>query len=337
MQEGTVELAHGGGGAASWQLVREVFASRFGACGLQPEGDAALVELPSGATLAITTDAFVAYPPLFPGGNIGTLAVTGTCNDLAVMGARPRWLTCAFIISVGTSIKLLADLAEAMATEARTQQVQIVAGDTKVVENHGREPQIYITSTGVGIIEAELAWRCDRVRSDDVLILTGTIGEHTMALLGARHGWSMGRIESDCVSLYPLLRRLHQQRGVHFARDVTRGGLLGVCHELVQATGLSAMLDEACIPITDEVAGRCELLGYDPLTLANEGKALLVVAADTAALVMSRLRSHPLGRKASVIGRMSDKTVPPLVILNTSVGGQRVLPPPTGTLFPRIC
>lgn len=332
-----IQLAHGSGGSATTRLLQQIFLPRFRDIGLQPENDAALLPIGNGVTLAFTIDGFVVDPPFFPGGDLGSLSVNGTINDLAVMGARPLYLACGFVISVGVSSATLSQIAASMQKAASASNVQIVAGDTKVVESRGTAPQIQITTSGIGIVEAKEPWHTPRVRPGDQLILSGTIGEHTLAVLGARYNWFQhDPITSDCASIYPMLAPLHSIPGIHWVRDITRGGLGGVLSELAHATGYGTELYEERIPISSLVKGWCEILGYDPLYLANEGKALLVVDQTAASHILGELQQTALGKHASLIGEISSVRQP-VVILNTSVGGRRLVPAPAGELFPRIC
>jgi hydrogenase expression/formation protein HypE len=317
-------------------LLQQIFLPHFHELGLQPENDAALLSMGSN-TLAFTIDGFIVDPPFFPGGDLGTLAVNGTINDLAVMGAKPQWLACGFILSVGVAGTVLDRIAVSMQETAIAAEVQLVAGDTKVIESQGKSPQILITTAGIGILQTEKPWHTLRVKPGDHLILSGTIGEHTLAVLGARHGWfQQDSIISDCANLYPMLEPLHSLPGTHWVRDLTRGGLGGVCNELAQTTGYGIELYEAEIPINRSVRGWCEILGYDPLYLANEGKALLAVDRTATSHILSKLQQTALGKHASLIGEISSQQRP-LVILNTSIGGRRLVPAPAGELFPRIC
>ena len=332
-----VQLAHGSGGSATTRLLEQVFLPRFLDIGLQSENDAALLPIGNDITLAFTIDGFVVDPPFFPGGDLGSLSVNGTINDLAVMGAKPLYLACGFVISAGVKSAILAQIATSMQKTAMASGVQIVAGDTKVVESRGAAPQIQITTSGIGIIEAKEPWHTPRVRPNDQLILSGTIGEHTLAVLGARHNWFQhDPITSDCTSLYPMLAPLHSIQGIHWVRDVTRGGLGGVCSELAHATGYGIELYEEEIPISSRVRGWCEVLGYDPLYLANEGKALLAVDRAVAPHILGELQKTALGEHASLIGEINSNKQP-VVVLNTSIGGRRLVPAPPGELFPRVC
>lgn len=332
-----IQLAHGSGGSATTKLLEQIFLPRFRDIGLQPENDAALLPIGNGVTLAFTIDGFVVEPPFFPGSDLGSLSVNGTINDLAVMGARPLYLACGFVISVGVSSTMLSQIATSMQEAAAASNVQIVAGDTKVVESRGTTPQIQVTTSGIGIVEAIEPWHTPRVRPGDQLILSGTIGEHTLAVMGARHSWFQhDPIASDCASLYPMLVPLHPIPDIHWVRDITRGGLGGVLNELAHATGYGIELDEEKIPISSLVRGWCEILGYDPLYLANEGKALLAVDRAAASHTLSELGKTVLGRHASLIGEISSDEQP-VVILNTSIGGRRLVMAPAGELFPRIC
>ena len=332
-----IQLAHGSGGSATTKLLEQVFLPHFRDLGLQPDHDAALLPLSDDVTLALSIDGFVVEPPFFPGGDLGTLAVNGTGNDLAVMGAKPLWLACGFIISVGTSSNVLAQVVKSMGQTALASDMKLVAGDTKVIESQGPAGQILITTAGIGILEVKNPWHTPRVQPGDQLILSGTVGEHTLAVLGARHGWfQLDPITSDCAFLYPMLRELHFIPDISWVRDITRGGLGGVCNELAQSTGYGLELHEKDIPISNLVASWCEMLGYDPLYLANEGKVLLAVHPQGAAQVLATLQKTPLGKDAALIGHVSDQRQP-MVVLNTAVGGRRIVPAPAGELFPRIC
>lgn len=332
-----IQLAHGSGGSATLRLFEQVFLPHFRDLGLQPDNDAALLSLGNDTTLAFTIDGFVVDPPFFPGGDLGILAINGTGNDLAVMGAKPLWMACSFIISAGTATATLERVVESMEHAAKVFSVQLVAGDTKVVESKGAAPQILITTAGLGILEVKEPWHVQRIRPGDELILSGTIGEHTLAVLGARHGWfERDPVTSDCAFLYPMLRKLHSIPDIHWARDVTRGGLGGIVNELAKASGYGIELYEKGIPISDLVASWCEMMGYDPLHLANEGKVLLSVDPEASPRVLAALQNTPLGKNAAPIGHVMDGG-PPLVVLNTAIGGRRLVPAPSGELFPRIC
>jgi hydrogenase expression/formation protein HypE len=331
-----IQLAHGSGGSATTRLLQQMFLPRFCELGLQPENDAALLSI-GDKTLAFTIDGFIVEPPFFPGGDLGSLAVNGTINDLAVMGAKPQWLACGFIISAGVAGTVLERIVTSMQKTAMAADIQLVAGDTKVIESQGKSPQILVTTAGLGILETPEPWHTPRVKPGDQLILSGTIGEHTLAVLGARHDWFQhDPIISDCANLYPMLEPLHSLPGIHWVRDITRGGLGGVCNELAHATGLALEVNEEKIPISSLVRGWCEVLGYDPLYLANEGKALLAVDQAAVPLILSELQKTALGKHASLIGEISPRRQP-VVILNTSIGGRRLVPAPAGELFPRIC
>jgi hydrogenase expression/formation protein HypE len=333
-----IGMTHGSGGNSTHRLLERFFIKHFKDLGLQPHNDAALLELDNSTTIAITTDGFVVNPLFFKGSNIGELSITGTCNDLAVMGAEPKWLTCGFILGTGTPFYILEKVVKAMSQAAIEQEVQLVAGDTKVVEHHEKPPYILITTSGIGIIRTSYPWHINNVRPDDTLIISGTIGEHTLAVLNARNGWfKHSSISSDCAPLYPMLKSLHSQETVHWVRDVTRSGLAGVCNELSDATGLIVELSEESIPISEEVNGWCEVLGYDPLTLANEGKALLAVDSSAKIKILELLRRHPLGKDAAIIGELKTSQDKPMVILNTTIGGKRIIPSPSRDHFPRIC
>lgn len=355
-----VLIGHGSGGRLYRDLVERVFVRRFANPELERMEDAAELrpatptdDTPSGvaasgkgspygpgmgARLAFTTDSHVVRPLRFPGGDIGRLAVAGTVNDLATAAARPLALAAAFIIEEGLPLAELEDLTDSMAATAREAGVDIVTGDTKVVER-GLADGVYITTTGVGEIVVAHEVSARAVRTGDVLLLSGSIGEHSAAVLAARGDFSLRMdIESDCAPLWSLVEAALAAGGdaVRFLRDPTRGGLTTVLCELAEASGLGVAVDEEAIPVAPAVRAVCELLGYDPLTLANEGKMVLVVRAEHAVAVLAALRAHPLGARAARIGALVDDH-PRRVALRTAFGTRRVLDMPVGELLPRIC
>ncbi|MBM7865732.1 hydrogenase expression/formation protein HypE [Heliobacterium gestii] len=362
MTEERILLAHGDGGALTHRLVKEIFLRYLRHPALRELTDAALLHLPEGR-LAMTTDTFVVKPIFFPGGDIGKLAVAGTVNDLAVTGARPRYLTAGFILEEGFP---LADLERVVASLARTAQeagVAIVAGDTKVVER-GCGDGIYINTAGVGVVADGCDLGYHRIMPGDVVLINGTIGDHGLSILSKRAGIEFETpVESDCAPLNGVTEMLLDRfpDSIRFMRDPTRGGVATTLNEVSQSTGCDIILDESALPIREEVQGAAELLGLDPLYLANEGKVLIVAASDAAEAILSALREHPLGSDAAAIGRVeagrggafspgagqaSELTAEPgpvsaqgkgRVFLRTPLGGHRILDMLAGDPLPRIC
>lgn len=334
-----VTLSHGSGGRQSHALVRNVFARRFGMA--EPLTDSAIIErqIPRGSRIVITTDSYVVDPLFFPGGNIGKLAVTGTINDIAVSGARPMAITAAFIIEEGFPVNDLEKIADSMAAEAEIAGVKLLAGDTKVVER-GKCDKLFITTSGTGIINEghEHIGRGLNAAPGDTIIINGPVGNHAIAVLSARNNLSLkSQIRSDCRSLNHLTENiLANCSEIHFMRDLTRGGLAAVLNELRQMIKFSISIDEDSVPVDEDVRGVCEVLGFDPLSLANEGKLIVVAGEKEQQKILEIMHSGPEGRNASVIGRIGSGT-PSRVILNTSAGGKRILELPSGVQLPRIC
>jgi hydrogenase expression/formation protein HypE len=333
---GFVTLNQGSGGKLTHELIEKVFVKRFGMT--EPLTDSAIIE-DSGYTFAFTTDSYVVDPLFFPGGNIGKLAVCGTVNDLAVSGADPRYIAVSFIIEEGFPLSDLVVIAESIAEEALKAGVKIVTGDTKVVDK-GKCDKLFITSSGTGMLKPgmEHISTGTRIKPGDKLIINGPLGNHAIAVLGARNKLSFSTpVISDCASLNHLISNVLQScNGINFMRDLTRGGLATVLNELAGMTGYGITIDEASVPVEDPVKGLCEMLGFDPLYLANEGKVLIVAAAGEAAKVLNILRSDPSGKYSEIIGEIiPDKKK--LVVLNTSVGGRRILDMLSGQQLPRIC
>jgi hydrogenase expression/formation protein HypE len=332
-----VQLGHGSGGKLSAQLVRDIFLPHFGNPVLGQLGDAAVVPL-EGTALAVSTDTFVVSPIEFPGGNIGTLAVHGTVNDLAMQGARPRYLTAGFVLEEGLPLATLERVVAAMAAAAREAGVLIVAGDTKVVER-GRADGLYVNTTGIGALEDEFRPAPDRVRAGDVILASGAIGRHGMAVMAAREGLSFrSEITSDTACLSPLVERLRGSvpQAVHALRDPTRGGVASALNELAFASGVGVELEETTLLVPPDVRAACEVLGLDPLYVANEGMLVAFVAPDAADAALDALRSDPLGRDARAIGRATVDH-PRLVVLRTALSGSRVVDLLPGDQLPRIC
>lgn len=331
-----IVLGHGGGGQLSADLIRHLFLPAFGVASTAELGDAALVTLPS-RHVALTTDAFVVRPLFFPGGDIGQLAVHGTVNDLAMRGARPVALTASFILEEGLPLETLGRIVTSMATAAGDAGVAIVAGDTKVVER-GHGDGVYITTTGVGVVPEGREIGPTRATAGDLVIVSGTIGDHGMAVMSVRDGLSFDApIVSDTASLHGLMEALVAAApGTRVLRDPTRGGVAAALNEIAAASRVAIELDETALPIRTEVRSACEILGLDPLLVANEGKLLAVVDPAQASSAVQALRAHPLGGDAAVIARV-DAGPAGRVTLRTAFGARRMVPLPIGEQLPRIC
>ena len=335
--EEAVNSAHGAGGKASAALIDAVFVEAFRNDTLAPMADGALLPLPSGERLAFSTDSFVVKPLRFPGGSIGHLAVHGTVNDVAMMGARPQWISAAFVLEEGFPIAELKEIVADMAEAAAAAGVQIVTGDTKVV-NKGAADGMYITTAGVGLIPAGVELGADKVRPGDKVIVSGRIGDHGVAVMLARGELGISAdVESDTAPLGELVRvLLAAAPDTRWLRDPTRGGVATVCNELARDTQLHVALDEASLPVQNAVNGASEILGIDPLYIANEGKFVAVVPPDQADAALAAIRAHPLGGRAAVIGEIAEEP-PGIVIIKTVFGGTRIVDMLVGDPLPRIC
>ncbi len=332
----TVQLAHGGGGRLMQELLDRVFRPAFDHPALAARHDSAVVEA-GGVRLAFTTDAYVVHPRVFPGGDIGMLAVHGTVNDLAMAGARPAWLSAAFVLEEGLPIAELAAVAASMRTAAAAAGVALVTGDTKVVDR-GKGDGLFVTTAGVGIVPAGVDVRPARVRAGDVVLLSGDVGRHGIAVLSVRDGLAFDSpLESDCAPLGELVAGLMAAGiDVHCLRDPTRGGLAAALNEIASDAGVAIEVEEAAVPVVEGVAGACEILGLDPLYVACEGRLVAFVAAADAARTLAALRSHPLGAGAAVVGRVAAAPAG-VVTLVTRVGTRRLLDLLSGEQLPRIC
>ena len=337
-----IVLGHGSGGKLSAELIDKVFLSRFRNPLLEKLDDQATLTI-NGTRLAFTTDSFVVTPIFFPGGDIGTLAINGTVNDLAVGGATPLYLAAAFILEEGLPATELARVADSMAQAARDAGVQLVTGDTKVV-NRGKGDKVFITTTGIGLIERPTQLSADRARPGDKILLSGTIGDHGITILSQREGLEFeSALQSDCAALHTMIASMMDAAedsgnllGLRVMRDPTRGGVATVLNEIAARSGVGMLLRESAIPVRDEVRGACEMLGLDPLYVANEGKLVAVVSADIADRVLASMQRHPLGADARIIGEVTDQP-PGMVLMKTGVGGTRVVDVLFGEQLPRIC
>ncbi len=336
LAHGRVELTHGGGGRAMSRLVDELFLKAFDNPLLDARNDQAAFEVPAGR-LAMSTDSYVIAPRFFPGGDIGSLAVHGTINDVAMAGARPLYLSAGFILEEGLPLAELAAIARSMAGAAAAAGVAVVTGDTKVVER-GKADGVFITTTGIGRVPPGVAPSGDRARPGDAVLINGPVGDHGVAVLSRRESLSFEtEIVSDSVALHGLVAAMVEAvPDVHCLRDPTRGGLAATLNELAQQSGVGMLLDEAAIPVRPAVEAACELLGLDPLHVANEGKLVAVCAAERAPRLLEAMRAHPLGRDAALIGEVvADERR--LVQLRTGFGGTRLVDWLAGEQLPRIC
>jgi hydrogenase expression/formation protein HypE len=337
LRDDVVTLAHGAGGKASAALLASVFLPAFAEDEAAAQTDAAVVSLPSGERLAFSTDSYVVKPLRFPGGSVGHLAVHGTVNDLAMMGARPLALSAAFVLEEGFSIDALREVVADMAEAAAASGISIVTGDTKVVDR-GAADGMYISTAGVGLIPAERDLSADKVREGDVVLCSGTIGDHGTAVMLARGDLALeADIRSDTAPLHGLVEALLEAApSTRWLRDATRGGVGTVCNELARDSNLTVVLEEPALPVRPAVAAACELLGIDPLYVANEGKLIAVVAPDEAEAALAALRGHAHGADATQIGQIHS-TPPGIVVLRTTFGGTRIVDMLVGDPLPRIC
>jgi hydrogenase expression/formation protein HypE len=338
-QDEEIIMAHGAGGKASRKLIEGLIAPMLEAHGSPGAlGDAFQLE---GRDILVTTDSFVVNPTIFPGGSLGELAVNGTLNDLAVSGARPVALTLALIIEAGTSTKELSQQLEAIAQASQASGVPVVAGDTKVVE-HGKADHVFATTTGVGTLHPAAALSPNRVNKGDIILSSGTLGDHGVTILMARGelDFSSESLRSDTANLWPLISLILDEfgSGIKWMRDPTRGGLASTLNELASDAKIQVELDESALPVSNPVRGACEILGLDPLQIANEGKFIAVADEKIAPALLELMRSHPLGEHAAMIGQVTDEhTDIPLVTCRTEFGAHRTLDMLTGDPLPRIC
>ena len=336
LRDELVNLAHGAGGKATRDLVEALFLEELGNEALAPLGDSAIVP-PADGRLALTTDSYVVRPLTFPGGDIGELAVNGTVNDLAVAGARPLWLTAGFVLEEGLPVERLREVVRSMAAAARRAGVAVAAGDTKVVER-GKADGLYVTTAGVGVLEHDLELVPSSVRVGDRVLLSGTLADHGMAVMIARGDLRLeGDVSSDTAPLNELTAGLlGLGEGLRWMRDPTRGGLATALNELAAQAPLAVRVRESALPVKPAVFAACEILGIDPLYVANEGKLVAVVADEAAADALAILRGHPLGADAVEIG-VVEAEPEGMVLLDTALGGSRIVDLLVGDPLPRIC
>ncbi|MEO9236486.1 MAG: hydrogenase expression/formation protein HypE [Jatrophihabitantaceae bacterium] len=332
----TIVMGHGGGGQLSAELVEHLFVPAFANPVLAGLGDSAVFTMGE-ARLAFSTDSYVVQPLFFPGGSIGDLAVNGTVNDLAMSGAKPKYLSCGFILEEGTELSVVGRIAAELGKAAEAAGVQIVTGDTKVVDA-GHGDGVYINTAGIGLVPAGVDIRPQRARPGDVVLVSGDIGVHGIAIMSVREGIQFGtEVVSDTAALHGLVAEmLAVTLDLHVLRDPTRGGLATSLNEIARSAGVGIDLVEKSIPVPPEVANACGLLGLDPMYVANEGKLVAIVPRESADELLAAMRSHPLGRSAAVIGECVEGH-PGMVTARTGFGGTRVVDVPIGEQLPRIC
>ena len=334
----TVVLGHGSGGKLSAELVRSIFLPAFQNPALAKLNDQAVLNV-NGTRLAFTTDSFVVKPLFFPGGNIGSLAVHGTINDLAMCGARPLFLSVGFILEEGFSLTELRRVVDSLSQAATDAGVQVVTGDTKVVEK-GSGDQLFINTTGIGLVPDGLELSADQARPGDKILLSGYIGDHGIAILAQREGLEFeSPIQSDSAALHGLVAEMLEASSgtaIRCMRDPTRGGLSSALNEIAEQSKAGIQIEEAAIPIREEVRGACEMLGLDPLYVANEGKLIAIVDPEAAESILEAMRRHPLGRESRLIGTVTERS-PGTVMMRTALGTTRIVDMLAGDQLPRIC
>ena len=337
IKNGRIDLSHGSGGRAMAQLIEELFAAAFDNEYLRQGNDGALLPVPAGGRMVMAADAHVVSPLFFPGGDIGCLSVHGTINDVAVMGAKPLWLSASFILEEGFPLADLKRIVESMAAAAKEAGVPIVTGDTKVVEQ-GKGDGVFITTTGVGIVPEGVNLSGDQARPGDKILVSGTLGDHGMAIMAERESLGFSApIQSDTAALHGLIETLLASGAqVRVLRDPTRGGLATTLNEIARQSKVGMMLQEKTLPVNPEVAAACEFLGLDPLYVANEGKLVVIVAPEDEAKALAAMQAHPLGQRAVTVGSVHEDAHH-FVQMTTAFGGKRIVDWLTGEQLPRIC
>ena len=331
-----VLLAHGGGGSLSHQLITKMFYSQFENEFLNQQHDSAIINLDK-KKIAFTTDSYVVHPIFFPGGNIGDLAVNGTINDLSVAGAKPMFLSCSFIIEEGLEMDELWKIVQSMKIAADKAGVKIVTGDTKVVDR-GKGDKIFINTSGIGVIDEDININPRNCKVGDVIIINGRIAEHGVTIMSAREGLEFEtNIKSDTAALNSLVEDiLSVSKNVHVLRDPTRGGIASSLNEIASLSNLGIEIEQNKIQISEEVQGACEILGLDPLYIANEGKILVITSASDAEVILNKMKKNPLGKDSVIIGKVR-KENPGIVVMKTSIGSSRIVDMISGEQLPRIC
>lgn len=335
-KHGRVDMTHGSGGRAMAQLIEELFLAAFDNDWLRAANDQACFAV-QGGRMVMATDSHVVSPLFFPGGDIGCLSVHGTVNDVAMSGAKPLYLSASFILEEGFPLADLKRIVESMAHAAREAGVPVVTGDTKVVEQ-GKGDGVFITTTGVGVVPAGVNISGDRARPGDTILVSGTLGDHGVAIMAQRESLGFGTsIQSDTAALHDLVARMVAAvPDIHALRDPTRGGLATTLNEIARQSGVGMMLREAALPVRQEVEAACELLGLDPLYVANEGKLICICAPEHADELLAAMRAHPLGANAAIIGAVHEDPHH-FVQMETAFGGKRIVDWLTGEQLPRIC
>lgn len=335
MKNQTVTMAHGAGGRQTSELIDQVFKAHFSNPDLTAD-DAAVLAPPVGR-MAVSTDGFIVSPAFFPGGNIGKLSICGTVNDLACMGAKPLYLTCAFVIEEGFPMEKLEEIAAAMEKTAKEAGVRIVSGDTKVA-GKGQVDGIFITTTGMGEIEEGVQTSGDFAKPGDAIIVTGDVGRHGCTILLAREAFGIeAEITSDCAPLWGTVKAvMDETHDIHVIRDATRGGVGTVLYEIAEQSNVGIRLDAAAVPVDPAVKGVCGMLGLEPLYLACEGRLVIMAPKEVAPQILEVLKKGPYSQNAAIIGEVT-KEQPGRVVMTTEIGTQALLPQPGGELLPRIC
>ena len=333
MMDEIITLDYGSGGKKTSRLIEKMIVPALENPALSALGDGAVLQ--GGETLVFSTDSFVVDPIFFPGGDIGKLSVCGTVNDIAVCGAEPKYLSCSFIIEEGLELSTLEKIVDSIRRQCDKAGVQVVTGDTKVVEK-GRGDKIYINTAGIGIMKHP-GLGCEKIQSGDAVLVSGTVGDHGTAVMLSRNGLLQGNIQSDCAALNSLTEALLSGcSGVRVLRDPTRGGLATTLNEFIEGTALGIELEEDRVPVRDDVRAACDMLGLEPMYCANEGKIIAVVAPEEAERALKIMRSLPEGENAAIIGRVSEK-YPGKLVVRTQLGGNRIMQKLTGAQLPRIC
>ena len=330
-----VLMAHGGGGKLMHTLISKMFSTAFSNDILMQEHDSAQIDLPA-TKIAFTTDSYVVKPLFFPGSDIGALAVNGTVNDLAMSGAKPMYLSLGFIIEEGFAMQDLWRVVQSISAAAKTAGVKIATGDTKVVDK-GKGDGIFVNTSGVGVIEHKLKISPRSIKSGDVIILNGDLGRHGIAIMAEREGLEFEhKIQSDCAPLNGIVKEIIDSGiDVHCLRDLTRGGLSSTLNELVETAGIEITIDESTVPVHEDVQGACEILGFDPMYVANEGKFIAIVPAADAEKCLDIMLAHEYGKESAIIGSVSDGEA--IVKLKSRIGTMRILDMLSGEQLPRIC
>jgi len=338
MKDRKILLSYGSGGSYMHKIIKDIFVHKFNSPTLSELTDSAVLKnLSKDYEICFTTDSYTVEPIFFPGGDIGKLAVCGTINDIGVMGAEPLFLSCGIIVEEGLEVKILERIVQSMAITAKKAGVEIVTGDFKVVEK-GKADRIFINTSGIGIRSKKVKMGKTFIKSGDTVIINGNIGEHELAVLLARKQFGLSAsIKSDCAPLHKLIKDvLNTSDNIHFMRDPTRGGIATTLNEIVDGTNYGILLDEEKIPVGKKVSSLCEILGFDPLYLASEGKVVIICGKKDTAKVLSAMRKHPLGRKSTVIGEVV-KGYEGQVVMKTVVGSYRIVDMLSGSQLPRIC